>query len=393
MSQPRSIAFVCPRFSEGATVGGAETLLKQLAMRLSSAGHKVTFITTCASDHQTWKNNLKPGEREIDGMTVVRFPVDEDRNIGLFLETQNRICHGCNVTENEELTWLKNNVNSAQLCEYLENNADSFDRIIMGPYLFGLIYYAAAIRPDKTLLVPCLHDEPFAYLKSFNKMFQSVRGILFNSEPEQELAINLYDIDINKTATVGMGMKSFDVDSTAFSRKHRLQHPYILYSGRREGLKGTPMLLDYINAFRKRTGNIIKLVLTGSGQFAPPPELVPYIIDLGFVSEKEKHEAMAGALAFCHPSANESFGIVILEAWLAGTPCLVNAKSEVLKFHCSRSNGGLWFRNYPEFEEELLLLMDNEDARKQMGKNGKDYVINKYAWGSVEKRLLMALDM
>ena len=40
---------------------------------------------------------------------------------------------------------------------------------------------------------------------------------------------------------------------------------------------------------------------------------------------------MAGALAFCHPSVNESFGIVLLESWLARTPALVHAGSDVLQ--------------------------------------------------------------
>lgn len=389
----RSIAFVCPRFAEGSTVGGAETLLKQMALRLKTAGHEITFLTTCASDHFTWKNDIEPGEKNIDGLSVIRFPVDEGRDIGAFLDVQDRISRGCDVTEDEELTWLRNNVNSSALCEYIKNTGATFDRIIMGPYLFGLIYHASLVMPEKTMLVPCLHDESFAYLKSFKKMFTSARSIMFNSEPERKLAEDLYNIDITKTAVVGMGMTPFSSDSQAFSLKYKINEPYVIYSGRREGLKGTPMLLDYVNAFRKRTGRVIKLVLTGSGQIEPPTELIPHIIDLGFVSEKEKHDAMAGALAFCHPSAYESFGIVALEAWLAGTTCLVNARSEVLKFHCSKSNGGLWFRNYPEFEEELLFILQNENIRKNMGQNGKNYVIREYSWETVEGKLTSALDI
>ena len=118
----------------------------------------------------------------------------------------------------------------------------------------------------------------------------------------------------------------------------------------------------------------------------------PHIVDLGFVSEQEKHEAMAGALAFIHPSVNESLGIVLLESWLAGTPALVHAKSKVLRWQCARSNGGLWFRSYPEFEEELLLLMNNPELRKQMGACGRDYVLREYAWPAVDKRFFSALN-
>ncbi|CAN5744993.1 hypothetical protein BH20VER1_BH20VER1_21090 [soil metagenome] len=42
------------------------------------------------------------------------------------------------------------------------------------------------------------------------------------------------------------------------------------------------------------------------------------------------------------PSYFESLSIVLLETWAVGRPAIVNAKAEVLKGHCARSNGGLW---------------------------------------------------
>ncbi|OVE75326.1 hypothetical protein BVX97_04995, partial [bacterium E08(2017)] len=341
MSTSRHIAFVCPRFAEGSTVGGAETLLKTLALKLSGLGHRVSFLTTCASNHFTWENDLPAGTKNIEGIDVIRFPVDGDRDLGLFLDVQERISRGTEITPEEEHAWIDNNVNSTALCEHLRQNADEFDCVLTGPYLFGLVYKAAAVIPEKTCLVPCLHDENFAYLESFKQMFNSAKNILFNSVPEQQLANRLYGTAPDSTSVVGMGMTPFDSNPSEFAEKHGLSDPYLLYSGRREGMKGTPMLLDYVNAFRKRTGKVVRLVLTGSGQVDIPEDLRPYLLDLGFVSEEEKHAAMAGALAFCHPSAYESFGIVVLESWLAGAPCLVNARSEVLKYHCAASNGGV----------------------------------------------------
>ena len=85
MSKPLHVAYICPRFSEGTTVGGAETLLKNLAIHTASAGHRVTFLTTCATDHFSWRNDVPAGRREIDGLDVEFFPVDEERDIDLFV--------------------------------------------------------------------------------------------------------------------------------------------------------------------------------------------------------------------------------------------------------------------------------------------------------------------
>jgi glycosyltransferase involved in cell wall biosynthesis len=261
----------------------------------------------------------------------------------------------------------------------------------MGPYLFGLTYFAAQIRPEKTLLVPCLHDEGFAYVRSIKEMFSRVAGIMFNSEPEMELAQRLYNLPAEKCAVVGMGMDFFETSATAFSEKHNFHSPCLVYSGRRETGKGTPLLLDYTAVFRKRTGLDLKLVFTGSGPIDASPELEKHILDLGFVPEEDKHEAMAGAFAFCHPSVNESFGIVLMESWLAGAPALVHAHCAVNRYHCRKSNGGLWFAAYPEFEETLLFLINNRQLRDQMGQAGRDYVLREYNWGTIENKFRSAL--
>ena len=391
MATPPRIAFVSPRFSEGATVGGAETLFRRLAEQLVTAGWEVDYLTTCARNHFTWENEIPSGIQTIAGIRVHYFPVDSNRDLATFLGIQDRISRSAEVTLEEELLWHRNNVNSQALYEYLRAEGGRYDRIVMGPYLFALVYFASQIHPEKTLLIPCLHDECFAYLRTVESMFRSVSGWIFNAEPERDLAAHLYKLDTSRAHVVGMGLDDFKTDGESFRKQKSLTTPYLIYSGRREPLKGTPLLLDYLDLFRERSGLDIKLVLTGSGPYDPPTRLAPHVQDLGFVSEQEKRDAMAGALAFCHPSVNESFSIVILESWLAGTPVLVHAAGKVMPFHCRKSNGGLWFRNYPEFEESLMLLAANPILRSAMGQAGGRYVRKNYSWPVVRARLLAAL--
>ena len=49
------------------------------------------------------------------------------------------------------------------------------------------------------------------------------------------------------------------------------------------------------------------------------------MIELGYVPRRDRAAAYAGASVLVHPSRLESLGMVMLEAWLAGTPALVNA--------------------------------------------------------------------
>ncbi len=389
MAAPRSIAFVAPRYAEGATVGGAETLLRQLAERLAAAGRRVTFLATCARDHFTWANEWPPGRREVRGVTVELFPVNGDRDTARFLARQTAIDRGEALDRAAQLEWMRHSVNSDALIARLRAEASRFDRIIAGPYLFGLIYHAAQVAPEKTLLVPCLHDEPFARQDVIREMFAGVRGCLFNSEPERDLAARLLGFEQRRGVVVGMGLEPFEADPAAFARRRGLSKPYVFYCGRREAGKGTPLLTDYLRAFRERTGRDVELVCAGHG----PLDALPFVRDVGFLSEAEKREAMAGAVAFVHPSARESFGIVLLESFLAGTPGLVHAAGAVLRWQCERSGGGLWFRHYPDFEAELALLLDNPALRDRLGAQGRAFARRAYAWPAVEARLLHGLEV
>lgn len=386
------LAIVAPRFAEGSVVGGAETLLRELARYAVRRGDTVHLLTTCATDHFSWNNDREPGVQEFDGLQVHFFPVNEDRDLERFLSIQERIDKRQAVSRADQETWLENSVCSRELIAYLESDGQQFDAILAGPYLFGITWQVSRVHPERTWLVPCLHDESFAYLDVMGDMFRSVHGLLFNAAPEQQLAESLYGgLASTQKAVVGMGLELFEVDANAFAKRHGITSPYILYCGRREAGKNTPLLLDYIDTYRQRRHPDLKLVLTGSGEFDAPESLKDHILDFGFVSEQEKHEAMAGATAFFHPSTNESFGIVLLESWLARTPAIVHARSEVLRHQCEQSNAGFWFQFYPEFEAMLDALLSDPQLAETMGARGREYVLTTYSWEAVGERLFSAL--
>jgi len=387
----KHIAFVSPRFAEGTTVGGAETLLKNLALRLAARNIKITFLATCADNHVSWENTLPPGTKQVGPIELIRFPVDPKKDAGAFAHIQDEIMRETDLDPTEERKWIENSVNSQAMYDHIRENADRYDVIITGPYLFGITWFAAQILPEKTLLIPCLHDEPYARLKIMKDLFEAVAGILYNAAPEALLAQQLYNISPEKGRLVGMGLDPFEGDGDAFIRKYKIKRPYVIYCGRRETGKGTPLMTHYLSTFRERTGHDIMLLCTGSGDIEAPPEFQPHIMDLGFVSEQDKHNAMAGARVFIHPSTFESFGIVLLESFLARTPALVHAGCNVLQWQCRQSGAGFWFRHYPDFEEELLLLLSDKKLRNNMGEAGRRFVVNQYAWNVVEQRLLNAL--
>lgn len=316
------------------------------------------------------------------------------RDIGAFLEIQRRIEEGIPTTLDEQLLWAKESVNSDSLYDYIWRKGEDYDYLIFLPYLFGSTFWGSLIYPERSLLIPCLHDEVYSRLAIFKITFEKVKGIIFNSEPESILARRLFSVEDKTISVVGMGFdyetdKEYDPDH--FRKKFRVNGDFILYFGRKEGGKNLPLLLDYFCRLKRETGIGLKLIIAGDGDIAIPHDMKGEVIDLGFLSENDKMDAVAGAVFVCQPSVNESFSIVIMEAWLTGIPVLVHGDCDVTKWHVVESGGGLYFRNYYEFAETTWYFLKNPDIRKEMGSQGRRYVQDIYSWPAVIGRFDEAL--
>src|SRR5439155_27106372 len=82
---------------------------------------------------------------------------------------------------------------------------------------------------------------------------------------------------------------------------------------------------------------------------------------------------MAAADLLIMPSYFESLSMVALEAWALGKPVLANAKCDVLKGQCIRSNAGLYYANEAEIVESLRAIEHNRWLAGSLGKNGRQY--------------------
>jgi glycosyltransferase involved in cell wall biosynthesis len=169
--------------------------------------------------------------------------------------------------------------------------------------------------------------------------------------------------------------------------------PYLLYSGRKERGKNLDTLISFFERMRKTFPDLaIDLVIIGSGNIDFCDELPEGVIDLGFVSEDDKAILMRNAVALCQPSLNESFSIVLMEAWLRETPVIVHADCSVTREHVIKSGGGLYFSNHEEFSLVVAQLLNNPILCKQFGAAGRQYVEDFYCWPAVIGRLYRAFE-
>ncbi len=391
-----TVDFVVPRFGP-TVVGGAETLGRLLATNLAEAGVGVRILTTCAIDHFTWANVLPAGVTRDGALEVHRFPVGP-RDSGVWSKLHAEVDVDLPVSYADQVRWMANSVWSPQMLQFI-TGPDSADWTVAMPYLFGTSIWTVAARPERTVLIPCLHNEPHARSAIVAAALGEARGLMFNSETERQLAYELMPQDAATRSchtVVGVGYDDVPVpnpeDVQRFASQRGIATGYLLYAGRREEAKGLNTLFRAYRAYLSQSTAPRPLALMGSGSLPIPDDVRPHVIDLGFVDQADMPLAYAGALVLVHPSRLESLGMVMLEAWLTGTPALVTEYGPVLMEHCRASGGGLWWADDDDFTEVVEALATDPQLRNLLGANGREYVRTQFSWSEVRDRFLGALE-
>jgi glycosyltransferase involved in cell wall biosynthesis len=369
------VAIVAGRYGAD-IVGGAETSLRTIADALLQAGHHVEVFTTCTREESAWANQEPEGTSEVAGIPVHRFRIDtHDRDRHLETVQAIRQAEGA-VAEETERDYVAHSLHSTRLIEALRGRSDKFDAILVGPYLFGLTFAVAGAFPEKTLLVPCFHDEPFARLRIVRETYQHVAGILYHSLEEQELAEGGLGLNHPRARCVGTLLDTTAGDPGQGRTLARTERPYVVYCGRYSQQKGLPTLLENARRYQSTHPERFTFVFLGQGEVFIPRE--PWARDLGFVNEAAKRDLLAGATALVQPSRCESLSLTSLEAWAQGTPVLADARSAVLAGHLERGAGGRVFDGYEAFAACLDDLWADPLRWQTRGRQGQAYVRSHY---------------
>lgn len=384
----KKVGLVAPWYGEE-IAGGAEANLRGIAHNMQKRGIEVEVLTTCVKDATSSFNaNTQPeGEMVEAGIKVRRFRTDGS-DIGAFLYVNRKLCGGQKVISyDEEKTFVEQNINSKGLYDYISSHEEEYSAFLFSPYLFGTTYFGVQQCPKKAIIIPCFHEEPYVYMRSFRRVYSQVAGIAFNAEPEQWIAQRLYDLEHVKTMITGCGLDTdLSYDAERFRQKYHIKDPFILYAGRKNAGKNVDTLLHYFAGYKQTDTGNLKLVLIGGGKMDIPAEIRSDVIDLGYVPIQDKYDAYAAAELLCQPSKHESFSLVIMESWLCDKPVLVSGDCDVTKNFVMKSGGGLYFTNYGEFAGALDYYKNNPDMATKMAQAGKAYVKENFDWDVVIKK-------
>lgn len=362
------VAIIVQRYGEG--VGGAEAHARMIAHRLSPHW-EVTVLTSCAADHLSWANQLPAGKAAEGPVEVLRFPAERSREMRAFNRLSRGVFHRAQDRVTEEHWLAEQGPLLPGLLRHLEEEGPRYHGFVCFTYLYLPTAWGLPLVAERALVVPTAHDEPAFQLEVFADVFERPRALLCNTPEERELIARRFPRHA-RARVVGVGVELPQAQPERFRQKYGVEGPYLLYVGRVEEGKGVGELL------RAHAGlkGAPRLLLAGASSMAIRGRGVRY---LGRISEEDKHDGLAGAVAAVVPSRYESLSLLALEAFAVGTPVLGNGASPVVSGQIARSRAGAAYLDSRSFAQGLAQITA---SRAAMSIKARSYA-RRHSWKKV----------
>lgn len=298
---------------------------------------------------------------------------------------------------------------------------DRFQLMSSGPYLMGLDRLMQKLQPDTVHCSPAPLNINMQTVEAIKKMkkkpififtpfFHSHVPIFSNllmrylfhkadkihviSNAEKKEIIGKFNISENKFSTIPLflnikSMHSYHSHSIAvigFKKNHNLENRIIiLFAGIKGRMKGAVDLVYVVNELYKKDKKYILITIghnTIEWEEAKKNINKNCLVDLGYVSEKEKEILFSCCDIFCMPSESETLGLVYLEAWHKKKP-VVAANIPTVKELIGKDGLLVEFGNRFQLQEALETLSNNELKMKQLGKAGSKKFMKCYTYSNV----------
>ncbi|HEY8531603.1 MAG TPA: glycosyltransferase family 4 protein [Limnochorda sp.] len=226
--------------------------------------------------------------------------------------------------------------------------------------------------------------------------------VILCSEAMREEACRLFNLPGDKALVLPNGIEPDEVmvpegeDLAAFRLAHAApDQPMILAMGRLVPEKGFHVLLDAFRLVLERTLKA-KLVIAGEGpqrraleEQAARLGIAQHVYFKGFVNDPVRNRLLRVADVAVFPSLYEPFGIVALEAMMAGLP-VVAARSGGLAEVVEHGETGLLVPpdDAGALADALVPLLVSPGLREHLGRKGQERARSRFGWTRVAERTL-----
>jgi len=350
-------------------VGGIERVAQELARALCAAGHEV-FIVAQRTDEgpATWLTHTVReapafASFEHEGASVRQFRLSAARRIALL-----PLAHEA-IPRVPRITAGKTRLATAPLYERVAAPAlapllDGSDVVHV---LGGAWISVAAVPAARRLGLP-VAVTPFVHRGFWRDDPASVRSYL-----QADAVLATVEHDAADLRALGVPAELISVCGlpvSAVARRPGNAERLVLFVGARVGHKGVGILRRAARLVWEHEPDV-RFAYVGSGPSLDDPDSRE--LDVGPVSDEERGDWFSRAAVLCLPSASESFGLVVAEAWSAGKP-VVTSRIGVLRELVEGARGGLAVEREPHaVADALLRLLQRPAEAGELGRAGREY--------------------
>lgn len=386
-------------------IGGTERLIQKVSEKLVERhGDDVTVFTTTAYNCELfWRRDqpaLPVGTTLINGVAVRRFPVFNYFNrLRLLL-----------AGSTYKLHWPFNDYfrawNFGPIIPSMTREIARAGAEVVAASSFPLLHMQYALKGARRAGVPVIliggihsaddwgFDSPLIY----RTMRRADRCIAYTDFERDHLIAK--EVPAERISVIGLGveLEQFEkAEGSLIRRQYGWGHdPVVAYIGQQVAHKGIDTLIAAMQQVWPEYAGARLLIAGSRTSFTTelerlvsllPPAWRERVTFIHNFDETVKPHLFAACDVFTYPSAYESFGLTLLEAWAAGRPviaCYGGAPGSIV----AHDRDGLLVKYHAPLElaQALKALLASPERRMKMGQAGQRKVLERYTWESVADR-------
>ena len=279
---------------------------------------------------------------------------------------------------------------------------------LMGHWTFlnALVYYAARKAKKPYVVCPAGALPIYGRSQILKKLYNLIIGkeIIRNANAciaisvNEEVHFKGYGVSADKVTLIPNGINYFDyqrAEENIFRSEYNIgTHPFILFMGRLNHIKGPDLLLrafceskdelkGYHLVFAGPDGGMRIELQNTAAQFS----LQDRVHFVGYLGGEDKVAAYQEAELLAIPSRQEAMSIVVLEAGISGKPVLITDQCGFSDI--AAVNGGIIVPASVEgIQKGLIEILKDAEKLRSMGWSLKKYAENNFTWKIAAERYL-----
>ncbi|WP_270669289.1 MULTISPECIES: glycosyltransferase [unclassified Aeromonas] len=277
---------------------------------------------------------------------------------------------------------------SSSMESYITSHIDKYDLLVTHNLVFKPAIFALEVAKQSnvpSLLIPHAHlDDDYYHFPDLLNAARNATKVLAVPKAASTFYAEKGCCSEYLPGGADTEEEFLESDRAEFNRVYASDEDFVLVLGRKSGAKGYRAVIQAIESINK-SGKKLHLVMIG-----PDDDGVainsPYVSYLDRQPRSVVRGALMSCLALVNMSSSESFGIVLLEAWLAKKPVIAN--KYCIAFHdmaVDKENALMVATD--DLHDALFRILNEPLLRTKLGENGYKTALD-FSWTLAENKFV-----